>query len=190
MDQRGVPEPDRRYEAYSHPAMRAEVETGNDPAEAGDVGQQWGELAARLRESTDALRGVAEASAELWRGGAGDAVRHALTAAAGWADEAARVSDAVGGSVAEQAAVAARARAEMPEPVDYDPAGMIRGAAGSGDIVALIGLSDALAGRRLAAEVARQRAIDVMRARDAGLRAAVPAVGFPDPPPLTARGGG
>jgi hypothetical protein len=61
----------------------------------------------------------------------------------------------------------------MPPPVPYDPVAMIREA--SGNVLSLIGLSDAMAARRAESEAARLKAIDVMNTRDSALRAAVPA---------------
>lgn len=176
-----------RYEAYSHEAMRAEVENGNDPAAAGQVGREWTELAARLREAGEVLNEVSSASAQAWYGPAGDALRSVLGRAALWSGEVASASATIGDAVGRQAEAAARARVEMPEPISYDPAGMIRTAASSGQVWQLVGLADAMERRRAEAEAARQQAVDVMYARDDALGDAVPQVGFPDPPPLTAR---
>ncbi|RZQ59873.1 WXG100 family type VII secretion target [Amycolatopsis suaedae] len=185
MPDQELPAAARRYEAYSHEAMREEVDTDNDPAAAGEVGGQWAELAGRLRESTDALGALLERSGEAWTGPAAEAMRGVLGQAAGWSADAAELSDALGRSVSAQADIAARARAEMPPPVRYDPAGMIREAAASGNLLNLAGLSAAMHARKAEAEAARQKAVDVMNARDDGLRAAVPEGEFTPPPPLT-----
>ncbi|WP_116051933.1 PPE domain-containing protein [Amycolatopsis palatopharyngis] len=185
MSERQVPGADRRYESYSHAAMRAEVEAGNDPAAAGEIGAQWSDLAARMRDSAESLRRLSEGSTELWQGSAGEALRTVLGRAGDWSDEAAGVSSALGESVSQQAAISAKAKAEMPEPVEYDPGAVIREAALSGDIAGLVGLSDTLTTLRARSESARQKAIDVMHGRDAGLRAAVPSATFGAPPPLT-----
>ncbi|MEU6644826.1 PE-PGRS family protein [Saccharomonospora sp. NPDC046836] len=186
MSDRPIPTNDRRYEWYSHEAMRADVASGNEPAAAGEISREWTDLATKLRQAGEALAGVAGDSADVWRGPAGDALRGVLGEAVRWAHEVAEVSAGLGDAVAHQAEAAARARAEMPEPVPFDPAGIIRDAASSGDIGLLARLSDALAVRREEAEAARQQAIDVMYGRDAALRAAVPAATFATPPPLTA----
>jgi hypothetical protein len=188
MSERALPAADRRYEAYSHEAMQAEVEAGNDPSGAGEIGAQWTYLSARLRDSVQALAGMSTMTDELWQGAAGEAVRRSLDRAAVWTDRTARTSELIGAAVGEQAAAAALARAQMPEPVSYDPAGLIREAAVSGDIRSLVGLSDLLSGRRAEAEAARQQAVDVMRARDDALLAAVPGQDFDAPPPLTGTG--
>jgi hypothetical protein len=73
-----------------------------------------------------------------------------------------RVSVALADAVTNQAGIAARARAEMPPPVPYDPAAMIREAVTRGDVLDLIGLPDPLAARRAEAETTRLKAIDVM----------------------------
>lgn len=181
------PHPASRYESYSHEAMRAEVETGNDPAAAGEIGREWTDLAAKLREGGDLLGQTSAASEQAWRGPAGDALREVLGRAARWSAEVAEAAAVVGEAVGRQAEAAAKARAQLPEPVGYDPAGMIRAAAGSGQVWQLVGLSDAMAERRAQAEAARQQAIDVMYARDSALADALPEVSFGDPPPLTAR---
>nr|WP_290061501.1 PPE domain-containing protein [Amycolatopsis sp. MEP2-6] len=178
------PVPTARYESYSHEAMAAEVEAGNDPVAAGEVGARWDGLAKRLQESTAELAGLITSSQENWQGGAGDAARAALGRAASWLSHSAAVSSSVGRAVGAQAEAAARARADMPPPVGYDPASMIREAASSGNLLVLAGLSDELAARRAEAEAARQKAIDVLRTRDAALHGHVPAETFPDAPSL------
>ncbi len=178
------PVPTARYEAYSHEAMAAEVERDNDPVAAGEAGARWEELAKRLHESTADLAALVASSEENWRGAAGDAARAAVGRAAQWLSHSATVSASVGGAVGAQADAAARARADMPPPVTYDPASMIRDAASSGNVLVLAGLADAMAARRAEAEAARQKAIDVMRTRDAALRGHVPAEPFADPPTL------
>lgn len=180
-----APEPERRYESYSHEAMAAEVAAGNDPAAAGQIGQQWAALGERLRESMQALGLMSDQSREAWEGTAGEAVRDTLAKAAGWSEQATEVSYALADAVSQQAGIAARARAEMPAPVPYDPARMISDAMHSGNFLALLGLSDAMNERREASEQARLKAIDVMNTRDAALRAAVPARTFDTPPELS-----
>lgn len=168
----GIPEPVRRYESCSHEEMAAEVAAGNDPAAAGQIGAQWAGLGTRLRESMELLSSMADRSQEAWQGPAGDAVRASLDRASAWSEHATEVSFALADAVSDQAGIAAQARAAMPPPVPYDPAAMIREA--SGDVLSLVGLSDAMAARRAESEAARLKAIDVMNVRDGALRAAVP----------------
>jgi hypothetical protein len=113
-------------------------------------------------------------------------MREVLAKAAGWLGQVSVVSSGVGDSVAMQADVAARAKADMPPPVAYDPAGMIRDAAGSGNILLMAGLSDAMSARRGEAEVARAKAVDVMSARDTALHALAGGESFGAPPVLGA----
>ncbi|GHF76066.1 hypothetical protein FHX82_002497 [Amycolatopsis bartoniae] len=174
-----IPEPVRRYESYSHEELAAEVADGNDPAAAGRIGEQWAALGTRLRESAELLRSMSDRSQEAWQGPAADAVRATLARAADWSHQATDVSFALASAVSDQAGIAARARAEMPPPVPYDPVAMIRESAG--DVFALAGLSERMARRRAESEAARQKAVDVMVARDAALRAAVPDRSFEAP---------
>ncbi|NKQ58704.1 PE-PGRS family protein [Amycolatopsis sp. K13G38] len=180
-----APEPGRRYESYTHEAMAAEVAAGNDPAAAGQIGQQWAALGERLRESVQALGLMSDRSREAWEGIAGEAVRDTLAKAAGWSEQATEVSYALADAVGQQAGIAARARAEMPAPVPYNPVQMISEAIHGGNFLALLGLSDAMNERYEASEAARLKAIDVMNTRDAALRAAVPARSFDVPPELS-----
>ncbi|GAA4546900.1 PPE domain-containing protein [Amycolatopsis samaneae] len=179
-----VPAPSARYESYSHEALAAEVTRDNDPVAAGQVGARWQELARRFADSTAELDALVGTTHEKWRGQAGDAVREVLGTATRWLTEQATVSTALGESVAGQADVAARARAEMPPPVGFDPAAMIREAAASGNLAQLAGLSGAMAAQRARAEAARQKAVDVMNARDVALHGLVPRQGFAAPPSL------
>ena len=178
------PVPAARYESYSHEAMAAEVERDNDPVAAGEAGARWDGLAKRLHESTADIAALIASSQENWRGQAGDAARASLGRAAQWLSHSAAVSASVGTAIGAQADAAARARADMPPPVTYDPASMIRDAASSGNVLVLAGLADEMAARRAEAEAARQKAVDVMRTRDTALRGHVPAETFPAPPAL------
>src|SRR5438067_1805968 len=119
--------------------MAAEVEAGNDPAAASEIGQGWSGLGVRLRESMQALAAISQRSQEVWQGDAAEAMRQTLADAAKWSGEATEVSYAVADAVTNQAGIAARARAEMPPPVHYDPVGMIRDAIGSGGLLAMVG---------------------------------------------------
>lgn len=176
-----MPASDRRYDAYSHEALVAEVTEGNDPEAAGGLAGQWTGLGDQLRDARDALTAIANASDEHWHGTAGEALRASLRSAAAWSDEASGVTASVAGSVVRQAEVAARARADMPDPVGYDPASMIGGAMRSGSLLEIAGLSDALEERRAAAAAAKAKAVDVVTTRDAGLHAAVPGAVFTPP---------
>ncbi|KID28026.1 PPE domain-containing protein [Prauserella rugosa] len=184
---RGTPEPDVRYESYSHEQLKAEVDAGNDPESAGEIARGWAGLGQRLQDAVDALTAASSGSEEAWQGQGGEALRAAFARAGQWAQHAAETASEVGGGVAAQAGAAARARAAMPEPVAYDPAATIRDAVGGGDLAALVGLTDALAERREQAERARRQAIDVLYARDRALRDAVPAGSFTAPPSLSSR---
>ncbi|MFD2491651.1 PPE domain-containing protein [Amycolatopsis jiangsuensis] len=170
----------------SHAALAAQVLDGNDPAAAGSAGARWTELSGRLRESIGSLTALSAGSRESWQGEAGDAMRTVLARAAGWLGETSAMSTVVGDAVTGQAEVAARARAEMPEPVEFDPATMIRSAAASGNVLELAGLSFEMDVRREAAEAARQKAIDVLRTRDTALHGLVPRADFPAVPQLGA----
>ncbi|MDQ0382344.1 PE-PGRS family protein [Amycolatopsis thermophila] len=182
-----VPEPVRRYESYSHEAMAAEVADGNDPATAGQIGEQWAGLAARMREAAQVLGAISGQAGEAFAGPAGEALRATLAKARNWSGHASELSLAVSDAVGRQAGIAARARDEMPPPVVYDPVAMIREAATGGDLAALAGLSEAMERRRAAAEEARQKAIDVLNSRDAALRESVPGRFFDEPPELGER---
>lgn len=175
------PAPAARYESYSHEAMAAEVAQDNDPVVAGEVGARWEDLSRRLQDSTEDLARLISSTHESWQGEAGDAARAVLGKATHWLAHSAAVSTTVGESIGGQAEAAARARADMPPPVAYDPAAMIRDAAGSGNILALAFLADEMEARRAEAEAARQKAIDVMNTRDTALHGLAPRTGFSAP---------
>lgn len=175
------PAPAARYESYSHETMAAEVAQDNDPVVAGEVGLRWEELSRRLQDSTEELAQLIAGTHEKWQGEAGDAARVVMGKATHWLAHSASVSSTLGQSIGGQAEVAARARADMPPPVAYDPVGMIRDAAGSGNILTLAALADAMEARRAEAEAARQKAIDVMNTRDAALHGLTPRTGFSAP---------
>lgn len=181
MAPREVPISTRRYEAYSHQALKAEVEDGNDPGSVGEVSAQWGELAARLAESAQAIAKASGGSESSWTGEGGDAMRASVMSTASWSRQAADFSVGVANSLAGQASIASRAKQEMPEPVDYDPGQIIRSTVQSGNIIALCSLPATLWAKQAESEAAKQKAVDVMNARDAGLHTTAVREGFPQP---------
>ncbi|GAA1222354.1 PE-PGRS family protein [Prauserella alba] len=181
----GAPEPDVRYEWYSHEQLKAIADGGNDPESAGEIGTGWRSLGRTLQQASEQLAGTATDSEDVWQGEAGRALRAALGRATAWAGQAAATADALGGAVSAQAGAAAHARSAMPDPVSYDPGAMIRDAMGTGDLAALAGLTDAMAQRRAESEEARRRAVDVLHARDLALRDAARVSSFPVPPSLS-----
>lgn len=182
-----APETNRRYEAYTHEQLKAEVGAGNDPESAGEIGRGWTALGQRLRAACEALTATHGSSEDSWQGAGGEALRAALSRASAWSTHAADTAAAVGGAVTQQAGAAAQARAAMPEPVSYDPAEMIRSAATGGDLAAMAGMTDMMDDRRQRAEQAWRQAVDVLYTRDRALRDGVPASSFTPPPSLTDR---
>lgn len=181
MVSREVPISTRRYEAYSHEALKAEVETDNDPSAVGEIGFEWAELAGQFADHAEVIKTAAQSSEQSWQGAGGDAMRASVLSMAAWSHQAAEASVNMANSMAKHSAIAARAKHDMPEPVEYDPAGLIRSTVQSGNIFALCALPGVLWANRAASEAAKQKAVDVMNARDAGFHTAVVTEGFPQP---------
>ncbi|RDI31759.1 PPE domain-containing protein [Lentzea flaviverrucosa] len=122
-------EPDRvltdpqNWAAQSHQQLYDSVHHNNDPGQSGEIGAQWAKYASELVECARQITVHVTASESQWTGDAADGARTAMRKLADWVDETARTAVEVGDKVTEQGRVMATARAQMPEPFEFDWAG-------------------------------------------------------------------
>ncbi|MFL6140960.1 MAG: PPE domain-containing protein, partial [Labedaea sp.] len=179
---REVPSSSVNPEAHSHEVLKAMTDAAN-PAAAQAVADGWSDLAAGFDEAADLFHRARTSSEPGWSGDAAEAMRAALTRVADWTRVTAAGYQAAATTITTQAEAAQSAKAAMPPPVRYDPAAMIRAAAGNpADLAAL---PFRLHEQKRQHDAAHAEAARVVTLRDRTLTEAAGALpGFTPPPTL------
>ncbi|MFE9748465.1 hypothetical protein ACFYOT_26460 [Saccharothrix saharensis] len=181
-----VPNPDARYEAYSHEALAKLVERNFDPDTAHQVADQWKSVGKVLTELAVDFSVIITGSKEGWTGSAAEGARNALLKVGEFSDTAGDRFTRTSEAVRDQTHAAGEAKTKMPPPVEFDPMKMISEAVHSGNFVDVLALPFAIQAQHAKADAARSEAISVVYARDDALYSAT--LGMPaleEPPKVT-----
>ncbi|PXY34983.1 hypothetical protein BAY59_05775 [Prauserella coralliicola] len=108
------------WRTYSHRELYDMATTGLDLEGATEVAAQWSRLGGELDEVGQELRKALREAADGWQGAAAEEARGKVEQLAGWTEESASGSAVVSGCVSEQAALAAAAKRNMPEPPRFE----------------------------------------------------------------------
>ncbi|MBV9843930.1 MAG: hypothetical protein JOZ47_02495 [Kutzneria sp.] len=184
MGHPAVPDRDQNYANSSHAQLKADVDTNNDPAAAYREGDTWHRIAQSLRHSAADIDAAINRSAALWEGAAADAARTHLLGVRDWSNQSADDFARTGVAIHDQADAAAKAKRDMPDVVDFSPSKMIENALA--DPMALMTLPSAMHSQHERSTTAKQKAIEVVRARDMSLQAASSSIPALVPPPSLA----
>ncbi|MFD4669211.1 PPE domain-containing protein [Lentzea sp. NPDC058450] len=110
----------QNWASRSHQELYAAVHNNNDPGQAGQISSDWSKYGTELTEASRVINSVITSSESKWTGGSADAARAAMKKLGDWVDETARTAVEVGNKVADQGRVMENARAQMPQPVQFD----------------------------------------------------------------------
>ncbi|GLZ30985.1 hypothetical protein Lesp02_31740 [Lentzea sp. NBRC 105346] len=110
----------QNWASRSHRELYDSVHNNNDPGQTGQIGSEWGQFGSELTECAQHITKQVEATETGWTGEAADGARLALKKLAEWVTETARTAVELGNRVAEQSRVMETARANMPEPLEFD----------------------------------------------------------------------
>ena len=110
----------QNWASRSHQELYAAVHNNNDPGQAGQISSDWSKYGNELTEASKTINSVITASESKWTGGAAEAARAAMKKLGDWVDETAKTAVEVGTKVADQGRVMENARAQMPQPVQFD----------------------------------------------------------------------
>ena len=182
---RQAPTPSMNPRAQSHEALKAMTDAA-DPAGVQAVADGWAELASGFDEAARLFERTVLRSSAGWTGDAAEAMRGQLARIAMWSEQTGAQYRAAGSAITEQSGAAETAKRNMPPPVPYDPAQMIRDARASGNLFELAALPFKLYAQKQRHDAAHEQAAEVVTNRDtsfANAAAAVPA--FIPPPSLT-----
>jgi hypothetical protein len=171
--------------AQSHEALKAMTDAA-DPAGAQAVADGWAELASGFDEAARLFERTVLNSATGWTGTAADAMRTQLARIAMWSEQTGNQYRAAGSAITDQSGAADTAKRNMPPPVPYDPAQMIRDAQESGNLFELAALPFKMYAQKQRHDAAHDQAAEVVANRDSTFSAAAAAVpAFIPPPSLT-----
>ncbi|MCT2582622.1 hypothetical protein [Actinophytocola gossypii] len=167
--------------AFDHEQLKQWTDQA-EPGAAQGVADHWASTGAALVEAGDALGRACATSESGWTGEAAEAMRARLNEIAAWSrTTGARITEA-SQAVARQGEAAETARRAMPEPVPYDPAGMIREASGGG-LLGLAALPQRLFAQKQRHDAAHAEAVRVVTERDNAMHSAAGTVAVFELPP-------
>jgi hypothetical protein len=150
------------WAAVPHKQLYESVHTGNDPAEAYALAREWTDLGNMMAENSRAMDEAIRSTESGWQGVAAASARESTLKLATWGGDAAQTSQYMGTRIAEQGLTAERAKAAMPEPVEFDYGQMLRQGFATGG---LAGFARAVQDVQVASEQARsahEQAVRVM----------------------------
>ncbi len=182
-----------RWRGYDHPTLHKMINSGPGPAASTPQTEYWDGLDAELAEiDADLTKQLGTLSA-TWEGGAADEARGGLTPLQAWAGDARTGASGMRASTEFQADMIARARAEVPEPVEVTtpaPSGWQVAGAGAAMLVGNPGPAALVAAQAVDHEVqeakqaaASQKAVDAMDSYQSSSRFNTNTLGTFVPPP-------
>lgn len=181
MGHPGVPGNNQNYASNTHAQLKSQVDNNNDPAAAYQDGDAWHQLAHSLRQSAVDLDAAISGSSAHWEGTAADMARTHLAKVRDWSATSADNFDKTGQAVHDQADAAAKAKTDMPPPVDFKPQEMIEQAATNP--VAMLMLPATMYIQHDKSVKAKEQAVQVIQTRDTSLQTASAAIPQFLPPP-------
>jgi hypothetical protein len=150
------------WASVPHKQLYESVHVNNDPAEAYALAREWTDLGNMMADNSRAMDEVIRGTESGWQGVAAQAARESTLKLATWGGDAAQTSQYMGTRIAEQGLTAERAKAAMPEPVEFDWEQMLRQGFATGG---LAGLTRAVQDVNAVSEQARsahEQAVQVM----------------------------
>ncbi|SDC89115.1 PPE domain-containing protein [Actinokineospora iranica] len=182
-----------RWRGYDHPTLHAMINGGPGPAASTPQTAYWEALAAELAEIDADLNTKLSTMQATWEGGAADQAHAGLTPLQAWAGDAQSGATGMRASTEYQADMIARARAEMPEPVEVTtpkPSGWQMVTAGAALLTGDAGPAAAVAGQaqdheaqEAQQDAASQKAVDTMESYQSSSQFNTNTLGTFVPPP-------
>jgi hypothetical protein len=182
-----VPHPNANYPGLPHEELKKLVTVNVDPGSAYKAGDEWKQLAGQLREAAITLDAAINGSQSHWEGAAADLARAHLSKVRDWSADTAEFFNATGTAMHDQVDAAAKAKTDMPEPVNFDPVKMMEQAAGNP--ISMITLPAEMYLTYNASNEAKDKAVKVVETRDASMQLASSSIPAFTPPPDISDGG-
>ena len=171
---------DTRWQGYSHQELYDQLNSGPGAQAAAPAADTWAGLSQALDELQQDIGAGVRASGASWEGIAADSARDALGPLGDWAQQASSAADLMRVSTELQAGLLAKARADMPVPVQVtaeQPNGLVTA------LQHLIGEQTDHEIQEAAANAAEQQAFQVMAQYESGTFDNTATLGDFAPPP-------
>jgi PPE family len=182
-----VPHPNANYSGLPHDELKKLVTTNVNPGVAYKAGDEWKQLAGQLREAAITLDAAINGSQSHWEGAAADLARAHLAKVRDWSADTAEFFNATGTAMHDQVDAAAKAKADMPDPINFDPVKMFEQAASNP--ISMIALPAEMYLTYNASNDAKDKAVKVVQTRDASMQQASASIPAFTPPPDISDGG-
>jgi hypothetical protein len=176
-----VPHPNANYPGLPHDELKKLVTVNVDPGAAYKAGDEWKQLAGQLREAAITLDAAINGSQSHWEGAAADLARAHLSKVRDWSADTAEYFNATGTAMHDQVDAAAKAKTDMPDPINFDPVKMFEQAAGNP--ISMITLPVQMYETYNASNEAKDKAVKVVETRDASMQLASSSIPAFTPPP-------
>jgi hypothetical protein len=150
------------WAAVPHQELYNSVHANNDPTAAYALAREWTDLGNVMADNSRAMDEAIRGTESGWQGTAAQSARESTLKLATWGGDAAQTSQYMGTRIAEQGLAAERAKAAMPEPVQFDWQQMLRQGFATGG---LAGFAKAVQDVQVVSEQARtahEQAVQVM----------------------------
>ncbi|WP_211764120.1 WXG100 family type VII secretion target [Kutzneria sp. CA-103260] len=165
----------------SHDQLKTLVTQDVEPGTAYKAGDEWQGLADQMRDAAITLDAAINGSQSHWEGAAADLARAHLAKVRDWSADTAQYFNATGTAMHDQVDAAAKAKADMPDPIEYNPGKMLAQAATNP--ISLIALPAEMYLTHEASNDAKNKAVQVIQARDASMQSASSSIPAFTPPP-------
>jgi hypothetical protein len=176
-----VPHPNQNYPGMSHDQLKMLVTQNVDPGTAYKAGDEWYGLSDQLRDAAVTLDAAINGSQSHWEGAAADLARAHLAKVRDWSADTAQYFTSTGRAMHDQVDAAAKAKADMPDPIEYNPGKMLAQAATNP--ISLIALPAEMYLTHEASNDAKAKAVQVIQARDTAMQSASSSIPAFTPPP-------
>ncbi|MGQ0777197.1 MAG: hypothetical protein ACT4NY_22740 [Pseudonocardiales bacterium] len=107
--------------SYEHPELKAMIDTSTHQ-QVDELGEMWNKLGNDIMNFGASLHRTATSIDAVWEGEAGLAARNMLIKLAKWSEQTGQGVQYMGTTMRTQGDAAGKAKADMPEPVPYEPA--------------------------------------------------------------------
>lgn len=179
--QPAVPHPNQNYPGMTHDQLKALVTQNVNPGQAYGNGDDWKNLGGQLRDAAVTLDAAINGSQSHWEGAAADLARAHLSKVRDWSADTAQYFNATGTAMHDQVDAAAKAKTDMPDPIEFNPAKMLEQAAGNP--FSMIALPVEMYTTYEASNDAKDKAVKVVQTRDASMQQASSSIPAFTPPP-------
>ncbi|GLZ38690.1 hypothetical protein [Actinokineospora sp. NBRC 105648] len=174
------------WAARSHLELHFSVHADLDPGATAAVAHEWEQLGATMVSSATRFAEAVRGTESGWQGEAATAARASTTTLADWGGETAATATTISVRLGEQGAHAERARASMPEPVEFSWPSVLFGSFGVGGIGGFLLTLQDLQRMNELSRSGHERAVEVMTELETNSRAVDEALPVFALPPDTA----